>query len=76
MLFLSLWLVLSFLFFLAASLFTFFNHLFPYLLSGYAAILLHEIPVARIFRDFEVRAFRETALKFRAFAKTLYFESL
>ena len=53
-----------------------FSHLLPHLLSAYAAILLHEISVALIFRDIEVRTFRDTVLKFRAFAKTLCFESL
>ena len=76
----SISLVSSFLlFFLAASLSSFlrfFNHLFPYLFSAYAAILLHEISAARIFPDFEVRTFRDTVLKFRAFPKTFYFESL
>ena len=52
-----------------------FSHLLPHLLSAYAAILLHEISVALIFRDIEVRTFRDTVLKFRAFAKTLCFES-
>ena len=74
---LSFSLVSSFLlFFLLFLLLFFINHLFPHLLSAYATILLREIFATRLFRDSEVRSFRDTVLKFRAFVKTLYFESL
>ena len=64
------------LFFLLFLLLFFINHLFPHLPSAYATILLHEIFATHLFRDFEVRSFRDAVLKFCAFVKTLYFESL